>query len=330
MAHVDGQQVSQLPVYDAEQRQRQPHKKKAQGKKRKRARRALRLTLRPQVHAALPVLAKLHGGHAADPELVARAARSYFGGTAAECSAIDWRALPAELNPLAGKVPPARAQRKRRQIESLLHWGCRLLPPPATIPVATESGLRPVVVDFCAGGGHLGLVLAALRPDITVVLLDVKQPALDGAQKRATALGLKNIQTFCGSVCEYNAPFDVALALHSCGGAADAVQAAAIAAGASFAIAPCCYGFVQAAVEETVSQVSGGASNSSLGPPAASADAKLLLVADLQYPRSTAYRAVDELSAHLYAAIAGSADATYWPTDSRNGIYWITSLFIKQ
>lgn len=62
------EQQAQLPVPDAgRQPQRHPHKKKAQGKKRKRARRALRLSLRPQIDEALPVLARLHEGHAATP-----------------------------------------------------------------------------------------------------------------------------------------------------------------------------------------------------------------------------------------------------------------------
>ena len=46
---------------------------------------------------------------------------------------------------------------------------------------------------------------------------------------------------------------------------------------------------------------------------------KLLLVADLEYPRSKAYRSVDSLTAAVYAAVAGSADATYWPADARAG-----------
>lgn len=318
---------AQLPICNPQQPERQPHKKKARGKKRKRTRRALRLSLQPQVHAMLPVLARLMDGHS-DPHLVAQAAQSHFGAISSnDCIEIDWDALPTELNPRAGNVPPARAERKRRQIESMLYWGCCLLPP---VPVAANVRSRPVVVDFCAGGGHLGLVLAALRPDIKVVLLDVKQPALARAQKRATAMGLTNVQIFCGTVGEYRAPFDLALALHSCGGAADAVQAAALAAGAGFVIAPCCYGFIQAAAEECAKQGSTDVDGNSAGLPAASTDAKLLLVADLEYPRSAAYRGIHELSTTVYAAIAGSADATYWPTDARAGkcsplkTYWFS------
>jgi hypothetical protein len=298
-----------------QQQEPQPHKKKAQSKKRKRARRALRLNLRPQIDAVLPRLGEQRVGHAT-PELVASAA----GSAASDRSAgIDWARLPAQLNPLAGKVPPARAQRKRRQIESLLYWACRLLPPPA-------SGCTPTAVDFCAGGGHLGLVLAALRPDITVVLLDLKQPALDGAERRAAAMSLSNVETFCGAVGDWprGRPFDMALALHSCGGAADAVQAAAIAAGAAYVIAPCCYGFVQAAAEEHAppsagSSGGGGGGGGGGNASAAASDVKLLLVADLEYPRSKAYRSVDTLTAAVYAAVAGSADATYWPADARAG-----------
>ena len=256
-----------------------------------------------------------------------------------------WADLPAELNPLAGKVPPARAERKRTQIEALLHWALQLLPPPAAGPAAAAGAAAPTVVDFCCGGGHLGLVVAALRPDVAVVLLDLKQPALDHAERRAAAMDLSNIRTFCGAVGDYSDSFDLALALHSCGGAADAVQAAAIkagnqssqsspqldfqdrisrvlaVAGASYVIAPCCYGFVQAAAEdhEPIAQQPGASASSAAS--ASSRDEKLLLVADLQYPRSQAYRDIPGLSAKLYAAVAGSGDATYWPADERAGAH---------
>ena len=51
------------------------------------------------------------------------------------------------------------------------------------------------------------------------------------AERRAAAMNLSNIRTFCGAIGDYSDSFDLALALHSCGGAADAVQAAAIKAG---------------------------------------------------------------------------------------------------
>ena len=288
---------------------RQPYRKNKAQRRRKRARRAARTQLRPQVEAILPELRTLTV--AGEPRAVAEASA---GGGTCGCGAIAWDSLPAELNPLAGKVPPARAEKKRRQIEGLLEWAQALLPPPPPSG-SGAAGPGPTAVDFCAGGGHLGLVLAALRPDVSVVLLDAKQQALDGAARRAAALGLPNIRTVCCSVGDFHEPFDLALALHSCGGAADAVQAAALAARASFVIAPCCYGFVQDAVQTAAEEAEGAAAEAGSGT--ATRDAKLVLVSGLQYPRSAAYRSCAALSGALYAAIAGSADATYNATDAR-------------
>jgi len=66
------------------------------------------------------------------------------------------------LHPAAGDVEPARASRKVAQIASLVR---------AALLIARPGD---VIVEFGAGGGHLGLVLAHLLPDCRVLLLDRK------------------------------------------------------------------------------------------------------------------------------------------------------------
>lgn len=55
-----------------------------------------------------------------------------------------------------------------------------------------ESG-RLVVVDFCSGGGHLGIVLAHLlrEENATVCLVENKEESLRRAHRRVKLLGNK-------------------------------------------------------------------------------------------------------------------------------------------
>ena len=56
----------------------------------------------------------------------------------------------------AGDLNPGRALRKQKQIENILI---------AVKPLA-KPGYR--IVDFCAGGGHIGIVLAYFLPNCEV------------------------------------------------------------------------------------------------------------------------------------------------------------------
>ena len=48
-------------------------------------------------------------------------------------------------------------------------------------------------MDFCSGGGHLGLVIAAARPDAQIHLVEKKKQHVDIAQKRIEMVGLVSI-----------------------------------------------------------------------------------------------------------------------------------------
>ena len=60
----------------------------------------------------------------------------------------------------------------------------------------------------------------------------MKQRSLDLAATRAAAAGLTNVQTWCGDITEYDAPFGLGLALHACGEASDLAMRACVDAGA--------------------------------------------------------------------------------------------------
>ena len=80
---------------------------------------------------------------------------------------IDWNSLPELVHPLGGQLPPDRLDRKCEQLENL------------ALAVKSMARSGQVIVDFCSGGGHLGIVLAYLLPDVVVYLVENKQVCLE-------------------------------------------------------------------------------------------------------------------------------------------------------
>jgi hypothetical protein len=156
-------------------------------------------------------------------------------------------------------LPAGREVRKAQQISSLLQHALRLLPPGG------------VAVEFCSGGGYVGIPLAYLRPDCTVLLTDMNSVSLKFAEKRVAALGLRNVQILRTELSRIEAivgkchqankdeeggsaaeklltSFHLGLSLHACGPGTDAVLRICRARGASCVASPCCYGFMQHAM----------------------------------------------------------------------------------
>lgn len=133
-------------------------------------------------------------------------------------------------------VPPLRAERKRAQLVALL----RVLAP------LLEAKPDAAVVDFCAGCGHVGLLVAAIFPRTSVTLVDVREVPLRIARTRADTAGLRNIRTEQCTVADLpnTVGCDIAVALHACGAASDAVLAVATRRRAAVVVAPCCVGAV--------------------------------------------------------------------------------------
>ena len=64
------------------------------------------------------------------------------------------------------------------------------------------------------------MLIAHLRPDCTVSLVEVKEYSCIGARERVRRLGLTNVRVFEGTVDAFEQlgePFDLAVGLHLCG-----------------------------------------------------------------------------------------------------------------
>nr|XP_032650137.1 glutathione S-transferase C-terminal domain-containing protein isoform X2 [Chelonoidis abingdonii] len=71
---------------------------------------------------------------------------------------LDWNSLPAAVSPGEGKMSSDRALRKQQQLNNLVSMVTKLSKP------------GDVIVDFCSGGGHVGIVLAHMLPSCQVAL----------------------------------------------------------------------------------------------------------------------------------------------------------------
>lgn len=146
---------------------------------------------------------------------------------------LDWNNMPDEINPTQGDLNVGRSLRKRQQIENMVTYITSLL----------KAGDK--VVDFCSGGGHLGIVIAYLRKDCKVTLVENKEESINKALSRIQRLNLANISVQLSNLDYYTGAFDMGVSLHACGSATDLVLERCIEKKASFVICPCCYGSIR-------------------------------------------------------------------------------------
>ena len=146
---------------------------------------------------------------------------------------VDWSALPVEVDPTGGLMDGLRAQRKRWQVENMLHVLQNLVQP------------GDVIVDFGASSGNLGLPVAACFPDSHVYIVDKKPHTVDIAKSRLAGAGLSNVELYPGFVQEVTIPFNIGLGLHLCGDGTDQAQMLCMERGVPYVMAPCCIGFIQ-------------------------------------------------------------------------------------
>ena len=99
-----------------------------------------------------------------------------------------------------------------------------------------------VIVDFCSGGGHLGIVLAHVLPQCSVIMIDNKEESVRQARLRVAQLKLSNVTLIQSNLDYFKAPFNLGVALHACGVATDLVLHMCLSNRASFVLCPCCYG----------------------------------------------------------------------------------------
>ncbi|XP_063775392.1 glutathione S-transferase C-terminal domain-containing protein isoform X3 [Pseudophryne corroboree] len=152
---------------------------------------------------------------------------------------IDWEQLPPAVRPSEGKMSNDRALRKQQQLNSLLSVVINMAKPDNTI------------VDFCSGGGHVGIVLAYMLPLCQIVLIENKEESLMRARERSNGLGLTNIWFIQANLNYFAGNFNIGVALHACGVATDMVIDHCILSKAAFVVCPCCYGFIQNTVKTT-------------------------------------------------------------------------------
>ncbi|XP_051041425.1 glutathione S-transferase C-terminal domain-containing protein [Phodopus roborovskii] len=146
---------------------------------------------------------------------------------------LDWNSLPAAVSPKEGKMSTDRALRKQQQLNNLVYV------------VLNQAKPGDRIVDFCSGGGHVGIVLAHMLPSCQVTLIENKELSLIRAKKRSDELGLSNIWFIQANMEYFTGMFNIGVALHACGVATDMVIQHCIQIRASFITCPCCYGFIQ-------------------------------------------------------------------------------------
>ncbi|KAM3965780.1 glutathione S-transferase C-terminal domain-containing protein homolog [Aphomia sociella] len=146
----------------------------------------------------------------------------------------NWDEIPDGANPTAGHLPDERVTRKSQQLENLAQ---------AVLNIAKDGD---VIVDFCSGSGHLGILIAHLLPKCTVILLENKEQSLLRARQRVHDMDLKNVLFFQCNLDFFFGKFDIGIALHACGIASDLVLDKCLKANAKFVLCPCCYGSLHA------------------------------------------------------------------------------------
>ncbi|KAK6642341.1 hypothetical protein RUM43_003842 [Polyplax serrata] len=145
----------------------------------------------------------------------------------------DWSTIPPDFRLDDSQVPVKRLDRKGQQLQNMTK---------AVLKIARTGD---IIVDFCSGSGHLGLILAYVLPRCSVILLENKEQSLNRARDRATKLKLSNV-IFCQSNVDYfKGHFDIGVSLHACGVATDLVMERCIRENATFVCCPCCYGSIQ-------------------------------------------------------------------------------------
>lgn len=146
---------------------------------------------------------------------------------------LPWVDYPSSVHPKDGDLPVKRYEKKYQQLENLF------------AAVKDIAHADDTIVDFCSGGGHLGLLLAFLLPKCKVILVENKEESLSRATSRMEALGLTNVVAFQSNLDYFDMPFDIGVCLHGCGVATDLVLQKCLDRSASFVLCPCCYGAIQ-------------------------------------------------------------------------------------
>ncbi|KAK8746668.1 hypothetical protein OTU49_017132 [Cherax quadricarinatus] len=146
---------------------------------------------------------------------------------------LPWSSFPSAVSPQEGQLPLSRLNRKCQQLENVV----------SAIQIFAKKG--DVIVDFCAGGGHVGIVAAFCLPECKVLLVENKEASLVRAKKRVEDLQLNNVTFMQCNLDYFKGHFNIGVCLHACGVATDLVMLKCLEQKAAFVCSPCCYGGVQ-------------------------------------------------------------------------------------
>ena len=133
----------------------------------------------------------------------------------------------------SGELPEKRLEKKKQQLKSL------------AIEVLAIARPNDIIVDFCSGTGHLGILMAQLMPECKIIILENKEEGIERATKKVKSMNLKNIQFYQCNLEYFNDFFTLGVSLHACGVATDIVLAKCWHMKANFVCCPCCYGKIQ-------------------------------------------------------------------------------------
>ncbi len=169
---------------------------------------------------------------------------------------LNWSEIDEQASPAAGGLPWKRIERKCQQLENFLFT--------FKSQIYTEKQSSKTIVDFCSGGGHLGILIAYMFPKCTVKLVENKEESLRMATKRIAQLKLTNCLLYKvniilsliinpsfkffvlkGNLTNFVGNFDVGLAIHACGSSTDLIIEKCVNNKADLLISPCCYGSIK-------------------------------------------------------------------------------------
>ena len=100
-------------------------------------------------------------------------------------------------------MPPNRLERKCGQLSSL------------GAPLAQLAQTGDTIVDFCSGGGHLGLLVAHLLTGAGVHMVENKEESLARARTRGLDMGLDNVWFYQCNLEFYVGKFNIGLYISS-------------------------------------------------------------------------------------------------------------------
>jgi len=264
------------------------------------------------------------------PRQCAALTRSF---TSRQCRVpIDWSALPSSLVP-ATHMPAARAARKQHQLQNMIDALRALLQHLELRRTTANSPVRPVVVDFCCGSGHLGFPVAFLFPECDVILLEHNASAVARAKQRLSSLradtggAWSNLRVVHAGLQHFDEPFDIGIGVHACGWLSDIIQAKCFQQQAAFLLAPCCIGKLRLGEGlqislplengSTPSHVTAASARCTCGKQAtASSPPPVRSCPLLHYPRSALYSSVLTLDQYLLLASKADYSDSSWDFSS--------------